>query len=95
MTFTGNIGHDRVPVGQFDTSDLSLGRVGFLWFHDKNLGTDALFLRADVKEWGLWRVDSLRFLAAHRLVESDGEKRRGTERPRWDDHGGEEGTCPG
>ena len=95
MTFSGNIGHDRVPVGQLDTGDLSLGGVGFLWFHDEDLGTDALFLRTGIEEGRLWRVHSLRFLSTHCLVESDGEERRGTERPRRGGHGGEERTCPG
>lgn len=95
VTFSGNIGHDRVSVGQLDTSDLSLGGVGFLGFHDEDLGTDAFFLRADVKEWRLWRVEFLGFLSTHGLIESDGEKRRCTEWPGWGDHGREETTCPG
>ena len=95
MTFSGNIRHDRVPVGQLDTGDLSLGGVGFLWFHDEDLGTDALFLRTGIEEGRLWRVHSLRLLSTHCLVESDGEERRGTERPRRGGHGGEERTCPG
>lgn len=92
MTFSRNIGHDRVPVGQLDTSDLSLGGVGFLGFHDEDLGTNAFFLRTDVKERRLWRVDFLGFLSTHGLVEGDGEKRRGIECPGWCDHGREKRT---
>jgi len=73
MAFSLNVRHDRVSIGQLDSSDLALGRVRLLGFHDKNLGTDTLFLGTDVEKRGLCWVEFLGLLAPHSLVESDGE----------------------
>jgi hypothetical protein len=53
VSFARYVRHSGLSRAEFDFSDLAFCRVGFLWFHDKDLGADSLALRTVIEQGGL------------------------------------------
>lgn len=77
MTFSLYIRHNRLSVCQFDTSDLPLSWIGFLWCPNHNLGTNTFALGTLLQKRGAGKCCSTwrRLFAFHGLVHGS-ERRR-------------------
>lgn len=69
MSFALDVGGNCLASCQFHSGDLSLGRVGFLWFGREYLRADAFLLVATVEGRRFGKFDFLFGFLAHGLVE--------------------------